>query len=443
MLAPAMAVPWTISPWVGSMPDLAQPLQGTLDVDVAIVGAGVTGLSSALELSKAGLSVAVVESAHAGHGATGRSAGHLLPTIGKDLPTLVRSAGLDAARDLLSLAEQAVLHTEGLIAEHRIECDYVSDGNVLAAVHPSQFEAVDAAARVAEQVGLPGELCDGDRLGAIGLPRAFSRGLWVRAGGVLDPARYVLGLRSAVIDAKIPLFERSPVTRIEAGRHAVLHTPLGQLRAPRIVIATDAHRAVRDAPVPQVAPVSVQLFCTEPLSDEDVASVRWSGRQGILTTHELSESYGLTADRRLVGGAKFVRCAYRVSEPPIVDTGLAARMEAVFRVRFPELGALEVTDHWSGTIGFSVDFLPLVGASGAHRNFFHAIGFGGHGLALGSYAGRMITDLVLERPGPGRALWERRTWPMPPAPLRWMVAKALTGWWGRRDGAVDRQVAAR
>jgi glycine/D-amino acid oxidase-like deaminating enzyme len=90
-----------------------------------------------------------------------------------------------------------------------------------------------------------------------------------------------------------------------------------------------------------------------------------------------------------------------------------------------------------------VDFLPLVGAAGAYRNFFYAIGFAGHGLALASYAGRMITDLVLERPGPGRARWERRTWPMPPEPLRGMVAKALTGWWGRRDSAVDRQVAAR
>jgi glycine/D-amino acid oxidase-like deaminating enzyme len=428
---------------VGSTPDLAPPLQGTLDVDVAIVGAGITGLSSALELSKAGLSVAVVESAHAGSGASGRSAAHLLPTIGKDLPTLARTAGLDASRDLLSLAEQSVLHTEGLMAEHRIECDYDPVGNVLAAVHESQFEAVDAAAHVAEQLGLPCELCDEARIEAIGLPRAFSRALWIRAGGVLNPGRYVLGLRRAVLEARIPLFEQSPVARIEAGRHAVLHTPLGQLRAPRIDIATNAHPKERDAPVPEVAPVSEQLFSTEPLSDEDLTNDRWFGRQGILTTHEISESYSLDAERRLIGGAKFVRCAYRGSELPAVDAALAARMGAVFRVRFPELGALEITDHWGGTIGFSVDFLPLVGAAGAYRNFFYAIGFAGHGLALASYAGRMITDLVLERPGPGRALWERRTWPMPPEPLRWMVAKALTGWWGRRDSAVDRQVAAR
>ena len=129
---PAPTQPWTVSPWLDEIEAPTEPLRGELEVDVAIVGAGLAGCSSALALRREGLTVAVLEREVAGYGASGRYAGHLTPTIGKDLPTLVLMLGRERARALVALAEHAVEHAAGLIATHGIDCDYEAVGNVLA-----------------------------------------------------------------------------------------------------------------------------------------------------------------------------------------------------------------------------------------------------------------------------------------------------------------------
>jgi glycine/D-amino acid oxidase-like deaminating enzyme len=176
---------------------------------------------------------------------------------------------------------------------------------------------------------------------------------------------------------------------------------------------------------------------TEPLDPAAREALGWRERQGVYTAHEILESYRLTADGRVVGGSRFIRYAYDGRPLPDVDPGIAGRLEDIFRRRFPELGPIRIARHWGGPIGFALDFLPHVGRGGPHRNVLYAIGYAGHGVALASYAGRMIADLLLEREGPGAALWTRRHVPLPPEPLRWGVATALIGlfeWMDRRAG---------
>ncbi|MGH7789491.1 MAG: NAD(P)/FAD-dependent oxidoreductase, partial [Candidatus Binatia bacterium] len=435
-----MTKPDEISPWMAGADEPTSPLGGEVEADVAVIGAGYAGLSAALELRAEGLSVAVLEARYAGFGASGRNAGHLTPTIGKDLPTLTRIFGRERVRGLVQLADTAIRYVEQRIAGLGIDCQYEPVGNVIAAVHPRQFAALDRAAQAAADFAVPGALLEPAAMRRRGLPSRFQRGFLEPHGGILHPGHYARGLRRAALAAGVALYEQTPVRRVDAGPTATLLTDGGRVRARRVVVATNAYTPQLGLLRWRVLPMYVQLFRTSPLSDAQLAAVDWHGREGIYTAHEMLESYRLTRDNRIVGGAKYVRYGYGGTVFAAPDTRLAAGLESVFRVRFPELGGLRVENHWGGPIALSLDFLPVIQPDRRHANMVYAVGYAGHGVAQASYAGRLVADLFLERDSPGAALWTRRRLPLPPEPLRWLTVRALTGLFGAIDRRVDAAV---
>ena len=432
-----MSRPEEISPWMAGAAEPTAALGEDIEADVAIIGAGYAGLSAALELRAEGLSVAVLEAQYAAFGASGRNAGHLTPTIGKDLPTLMRLFGRERVGGLVHLADAAIRYVEERIAQHAIDCHYEPVGNVIAAVHARQFAALDRAAQAAAAFGVPGELLEPAEMRRRGLPARFVRGFLEPHGGILHPGRYAGGLRRAALAAGVALYEQTAVRRVDAGTPAVLHTDGGRVRAARVVVATNAYTPQLGLLRSRVLPMYVQLFRTAPLSDAQLAAVDWHGREGIYTAHEMLESYRLTHDNRIVGGAKYARYGYGGTIFSTPDAGLAAGLESVFRARFPELAGLRIDDHWGGPICMSLDFLPVIQRDRRHANLVYAVGYAGHGVAQASYAGRLVADLFLDRPSPGSALWTRRRLPLPPEPLRWLTVRALTGLFGDIDRRVD------
>jgi glycine/D-amino acid oxidase-like deaminating enzyme len=163
------------SPWLEACPpaEPAPVLEGEQQADVAVVGAGLTGLGAALALRAEGLSVSVLERETAGFGASGRNAGHLTPTIGKDLPTLLAVYGRERARSLVGLAHTAVQHVERWIEKLGIACEYEPVGNVMAAVHASQERRLERAARVASELGAHATWLPREQMRGRGLPEAF------------------------------------------------------------------------------------------------------------------------------------------------------------------------------------------------------------------------------------------------------------------------------
>lgn len=435
-----------ISPWLGGGADALQPpLRGETAADVVIVGGGYTGLSAALALRAEGRRVVVLEAEFCGFGASGRNAGHLTPTIGKDVPTLLRLFGKERTARFVALADVAIGEVEALIERHRIECAYEPVGNVIAAVHPRQFAAIDRAAEAARVLGLPGEILEPDAMRRRGLPRTFLRGFHETHGGLMDPGLYVRGLRRAALEAGVEIHEQTPVTSVEDGPRPRVRTREGSASADLLVLAVNAYGLGFDLPPPlpsRMLPVYVQLIRTAPLTDEQLARVGWRGREGVYTAHEVLESWRLTRDSRIVGGSKHVRYGYGGKTLPDRDAALTLRLEAVLRARFPELGEVPVTDVWGGRIAFGLDFLPAVGRTGTAGRILYALAYAGHGIAMASYAGRMLVDLENGRTGPGAALWERRGWPIPPEPLRWLVFRGLNGLFEAIDRRVDRLVAA-
>src|SRR5690606_1960943 len=150
---------------------------------------GYTGLSTALALRSAGVDAVLLEADFAGAGASGRNAGHLTPTIGKDLPTLLRLFGRARAGALARFADAAVEHTERTMKAHAIECDYRPSGNLLAAVHPKQTAKLARAAEFGASLGARVRFVAEGEMRERGLPPAFLCGVLEECGGTLDPGK--------------------------------------------------------------------------------------------------------------------------------------------------------------------------------------------------------------------------------------------------------------
>lgn len=432
-----------ISPWLTTPADLQPPLQADVNADVVIVGAGYTGLSTALALQRAGVHAVVVESDFAGFGASGRNAGHLAPTIGKDLPTLLMLFGKARAARLVRFAEHAVAHVEETLRNFGIDCDYEPTGNIMAAVHPSQEKRLRNAALAAGAVGARVRFLDGAAMRDRGLPKSFLAGAWEEVGGTLDPGKYVSALRQRVLAAGIKLYEQTPVQEIHQGPSLRVRTPGGVVTADKLVLATNAYTLGLGHLRSKIYPLHDTLVETEPLTAEQRSRIDWNGREGIYTAHESLENYRLTARGTIVGGSKGVRYPYGGVLGGETTEHTRSVIERAFRDRFPELSDLAIQHHWGGWIAMTLHFLPALGVTGSHRNIYYSVGYNGHGLAAASAMGPLLADFMLGRCNDTLADFLRFVPPMPPEPLRWLMIRGMLGVLNAADARVDRKVRAK
>ncbi len=431
-----------LSPWLSEPEDRRAPLLGHTRADVAIVGGGYTGLSTALALRESGLSVALVEQDFCGSGASGRNAGHLTPTIGKDLPTLLRHFGEQRTGDLVGFAEEAVKHTEKTIVRLSLDCDYRPVGNVIAGLHARHRPPLERAARVAEMVGAPFHFLDEADVRARDLPQFVKFGAIEASGGHLHPGKYVQGLRRAVLQAGVELFEDTSVTSIERkGSRVHLRTASGSLDCERLVLATNAYTpSTLGRMAHRVFPLRVSLFRTRPLSAAEWDRLGWARREGIYTAHESLENFRPLPDGRILGGSKVVQYAFGSKLAPGSQPSAFQTLADLFRKRFPELRDVAIEDFWGGWIAMTLDFLPFFDADKSDR-IVHAMGYNGHGIAQATFAGSMAADLVMGRRNRWVELLRRHSLPLPPEPFRWLGVKALLGYLGRIDAKVDRNLS--
>jgi glycine/D-amino acid oxidase-like deaminating enzyme len=429
-----------ISPWITVPPDLQAPLAGDRTANVVVIGAGFAGLSAALALKRAGVDVVVLEREFAGFGASGRNAGHLTPTIGKDLPTLLMLFGPKRTAQYVDFAEQAVHGVSRALQEHRIDCDYVPCGNIMAAVHRRQEARLRKAAGVAARVGAHVQFLDRAEMQRRQLPPAFISGALEESGGTLDPGKYVNGLRRAVLEAKIPLHERTPVLELLAGARPRVRTPAGTVTADTIILATNAYTLEFGRLHSVLFPLHDTLFETAPLDAGQLAALGWPGREGIYTAHESLESYRLTARRTIIGGAKGVRYPYGSALRGGSSDWTIALNIAAFRERFPTLTEVHIAHTWGGWIDMTANFLPVLGTLGRHRNVHYVAGFNGHGIAAASALGNVVADVVLRRPNPYAGLFTPFVVPLPPEPLRWLILRGMIGLVNTLDRRIDAQV---
>lgn len=432
-----------ISPYVEPPADMQPSLQANIHADVVIVGGGYTGLSTALALNEHGISAVVLERDFCGYGASGRNAGHLTPTICKDLPTAMMMFGRETAASLARYADFCVENTEQMMGTYGIDCDYNQSGNIMSVVHPKQEKRLRKATAAAVELGVKMHFVEPGEMRERGIPKAFLCGAMEEVGGTLHTGKFVSGLRKAALDRGIRIYEQTSVEHIDQRQPIRAVTKGGTVTADKLVMACNAYAPEIEGAGARLAPLYISLFETAPLSPSQLDAIGgWKGREGIYTAHESMESFRLTAQGTIIGGSKDVQYFYDCAPHNHGGDSDARKMSVIkaFRERFPELNALPIGHAWAGWCGFTLNFMPVVGQAPNNPNSFYAIGFNGHGIAQAASMGGVLADKILGKPNHWHDLVMRKPAFMLPKPLRYLSIKALLAVVNGIDRRLDQKI---
>lgn len=367
-------------------PPATRPLEGEARTDVAVIGAGYTGLSTALHLAERGIAATVIEAAEIGFGAAGRNVGLVNAGMWVMPETLVSALGPGYGNRLLDVLGAGPSCVWEMVRRHGIDCEANPVGTLHAGVGEKGFAELAERARQWQARGAPVELLDREAAaGALGT--GFYRGaLLDRRAGTIQPLAYARGLARAALRAGAVIHTSTPATGLERdGGGWRIQTPAGRLRAGRVVVATDAYtRLVMQDIARQQVMLPYFNMATQPLPPDVVKTVL-PGRQGVWDTREVLLSFRYDARNRLVFG----------SVGALRNTGTAvhrAWAKRALRRIYPQIGRVEFESGWFGHIGMTADNLPRF-----HRldeGVFAFCGYNGRGIAPGTVFGRAMAAFL-------------------------------------------------
>jgi glycine/D-amino acid oxidase-like deaminating enzyme len=408
-----------------------RPLEGDRDADVAVIGAGLTGLWTALFLKELAprLEVAVIEQGLAAYGASGRNAGMLSETVDHGHGLAIQHFGEAEARRLAVLGEANVADMTAFLSERGIRCDYEPSGRLMVALTAAHIEEAERTVETARRLGLDSfHLLDRSQVQAEVHSPLYLGGVAVTGGGILDPVKLVDGLRAEAERLGVRVYERSRVMAIgTAGAAARVRTEAGSVTARRLVLATSAYtHHLLPAIVHRFIPLYDYILVSDPLTPAQRDVIGWRRRQGVTDGRTFFNYYRLTDDDRILWGTS--QAAYYTGNrvDPSCDHSPAhyAALRASFRRHFPALAGLEFPYAWGGPICSTTRMTPFFGRALGGRTCY-GLGYTGHGLGTTRLAGRILAHMALDRPSEllDLALVRKRPFPYPPEPLRsWSVA---------------------
>ena len=418
--------------WHATVPDSLEPrpkLGRDDQVDVAIVGAGYTGLWTAYYLKslEPGLRVAIVEAEIAGFGASGRNGGWCTGTLAGMDGFLVGDAAQRAAGIRLQRALFDTVAEIGRICEDEgIDCHWAGGGNVTFATTPAQLDLLREEVAHWHELGFGEDdvhwLEAGECSRRVGSTPNLG-GFFLKHCAAMHPARLVRGLAQVVERMGVPIYEQSPARALEPG--AVV-TPGGRLRADTIVRATEAYSGSLPGCERLLLPMHSMMIATEPLPESVFKQIGLEARETFADARRMVTYGQRTADNRIAFGARGryyygsrVRNVFSADDPDFVT------VKRILDSMFPVLADYGVTHRWGGTLGIPRYWRPSVGLDRA-TGVGWAGGYVGEGVAASNLAARVLADLVLERDSELTSLplvgapfpnWEIE-------PLRWL---AVTG----------------
>jgi gamma-glutamylputrescine oxidase len=423
----------TRSVWNDDLPgyDPAAPLVGTVRADLAIIGGGFTGVSTAWHVSRRhpDRRVVLLEARELGSGASGRNGGQVLNWIGG-----VRDDDAEAARRTYDLTRSGIDLVQQLAREHAPAARFTRNGCLEIFTAARRAEAAQRRAEELAAVGVPLRWLGSGELGARGA-----------CGAVLDPSAgqanglgLLRGLRTALEAQGVAIHESTPVLRVEEGTTVRLATPRGEVRASAIVLATNAYTPALGYFRDGILPLQSHVVASDVLSPELWEEIQWGAADGFSDDLDRIAFGCRTGTGRLVfGGGSNAAYAYRfggdTSSPPAESARSAEAIRATLRRYFPVLARVELAHRWSGALAITFDRAPTIGVRGDAKNVFYALGYSGHGFALAMLAGRVLSDLYSGEHDPWRGwpFYQRRLPRIPPEPLRWLGYQAYTRLTGR------------
>lgn len=367
----------------GPLPELPA-LAGTVDCDVCVVGAGITGSSAALELAERGYETVVLEARKVGWGASGRSGGQAIFGYACDQSKLERLVGRDDARRHWEMSIEALDLTRERIAKHGIDCDW-RDGQMHAAIKGRQrVELKGWQVQLEDDYGYDSlRWVEGEELDGLLGTRRYLSGLYDSRSGHLHPLKYTLGLNAAARTAGARVFEDSPAVAVEEGERITVRTPRGQVRCRYLLICANAYLGNLVKPLrSRIMPVGTYIVATEVLGEERARSLI-ANDMAVADVNFVLDYFRRSADHRLLFGG---RVSYSRIPPPGLATSIRSRMLKVF----PQLGDVAIEYSWGGYVAITMNRAPDFGR--LSKNVFYAQGFSGHGIALTALAGKVLAE---------------------------------------------------
>lgn len=364
------------------------PLRGQVRADVAIIGAGYTGMSAALHLAQAGLSVVVLEAHRIGWGASGRNGGQVGSGQRRDQAYLTARLGRENARRLWDLAEDAKTLVHDLIQRHRMPGVDWRPGIVHAARHPAEVDAAHAeAATLARNCGYDRiEPLDRAQITAILGTDAYAGGTLDHGAAHLHPLNFALGLARAAAAAGARIHELTEVQAIRHGRPAALDCATGAVIADHVIVAANGYlgRLLPEVAA-RVMPINNFIIATEPLG----ARAPMTRPVAAADSRFVVNYWRQTPDGRLLfGGGE----SYGWRFPDIART-----VRRAMRPVYPDLADVRIDHAWGGTLAITVTRNPYF-----HRiapNILTATGYSGHGVALATLAGQILAAAIASQTG--------------------------------------------
>ncbi|MDR5901454.1 NAD(P)/FAD-dependent oxidoreductase [Halomonas icarae] len=360
-------------------------LEGDIDCDVCVVGAGFTGISAALHLAERGLSVVVLEAVRIGYGASGRNGGQIVNSYSRDMDVIETRYGAETARALGDMAFEGNRIIRERVARYDIDCD-LRDGNLFAACNGQQLKGLREHQALWERYGYRElELLEGEALKREVISDRYTGVLVDHGGGHLHPLNLVLGQAAAVESLGGRIFEHSPVTELKHGDPAVVSTARGRVRAGRVVMAGNAYlKGVLPEIEGKSMPCGTQIITTEPLGEERARGLLPNGL-AVEDCNYLLDYYRLTRDNRLLYGGGV---NYGGSDPADIESVIRPKLLKTF----PELADVGIDYAWSGTFLMTLNRMPQFGV--INGNVYYAQGYSGHGVTCTHLAGKLIAEVM-------------------------------------------------
>ncbi|WP_420637941.1 NAD(P)/FAD-dependent oxidoreductase [Candidatus Poriferisocius sp.] len=416
------AVFWTDRP---DAPPAGAALAETIEVDLAVVGGGYTGLWAALQAleDQPGRRVVVLEADHCGFGASSRNGGFCDSSLTHGLANGL-SHWPDEIETLVRLGRQNLADLAATLDRYGIDADYWPVPEVGVATEPWHLEDLAEEIDHHRAVGDDVDLLDADQMQTLVRSPTYLGGL-IRRNDValVDPAALGWGLRAAAQSLGAEVYDSTPATALRGHRRGIeINTPGGRVRAAQAVVATNAYPGPLKRPRRYTIPVYDHVLVTEPLSAEQRQSIGWGGREGMGDVSNQFHYYRLTADGRILWGGYDATyhfnngVAARHDQSPPVHAKLADH----FFATFPQLEGLSFSHRWGGPIGTTTRFTAAWGT--AHRGRLVWVGgYTGLGVGASRFGARVALDLLHGAPTERTELAMVRTKPVPfpPEPARW------------------------
>jgi gamma-glutamylputrescine oxidase len=419
--------------WARSQAPLNAPLGRDLTVDVAVIGGGLTGLSSAYYIRSQSpeKSVAVLEAKGCGNGASGRNGAMVLTMTADRFMNFSTDPPMD--KEIYELTAGNVRSLAQLSASAGIDCDLDTVGTLQVCNSSADAEAARAYVARAATLGMPVEYWDGERLAAAIGSDIYRGGYFDPSGGHVNPMKLVRVFKSIAERAGASVYENTVVEHVDEGQVHALRTREGHLvRARSLVLACNAFTPNLGYFGNSILPLREYVGMTRPLSERELGALGWTSRAPFNDSRTEVYYFGVTQDRRVHIGGGVPEYRFDNAAPTSGDVDVHRRKLGRELVRvFPALVGVEFDAMWSGIVDWSLNAAPSVGYTGKYRNVFYGIGYSGHGVNLTSVFGRIIADLEAGRVGP----WRRFPFVnagfdyVPNEPFRWVAANAGVLWY--------------